>query len=82
MSLDQKQPKGHRKAWNGGHRKPNVRTWRPGQIVYCQGQWACRVVEDLGDRVCYVALQGHSSTYRGEHLTAMKDLFTEVRDGR
>jgi hypothetical protein len=82
MSVDQKQPKGYRKAWNGSHRAPNVRVWRVGQIVYCQGQWACRVVKDFGDRVDYVALEGHSSTYLGNTLTASKDLFSETKDSQ
>lgn len=53
---------------------------KPGQIVYGQGRWKCRVVEDFGESIAYVALEGAPSSYRGETLHAAKDLFATSRD--
>lgn len=59
-----------------------MRTFRPGQIVYSQGWWACRVVEDHGETVSYVPLEGYAPDQKGQTFTADKALFTEAREDR
>lgn len=56
--------------------------WKPGKIVYCQGRWRCRVVEDDGVRLAYVALEGAGSGYTEQTLNADRTLFTATREGR
>ncbi len=50
--------------------------FKPGQIVYCQGIWKCRVVEDRGDVIDYLPLQGFvHPEQKGRMFTAAARLF-------
>lgn len=53
--------------------------WKKGQILYGQGVWKVRVVEDDGVSLSYAALEGYSPSYDGKTLTASRDLFVDRR---
>ena len=53
---------------------------KPGEIVYFQGRYKCRVVKEHETTVDYVALEGHESSYDGRVLTVAKEnSFAKVR---
>lgn len=54
--------------------KPRLR-FSPEQIVYLQGYWRCRVLQDFGESIQYIALEGAPRSYDGHPLIAAADLF-------
>lgn len=53
--------------------------FKKNQIVYCQGEWKCKVVKDFGKGISYIALEGFEDGYKGTELHASKFLFTTKR---
>jgi len=49
--------------------------FKKGQIVFSQGWWKCKIVEDFGASVSYIPLEGMPDSDKGETFIASKDLF-------
>ncbi|RJQ39534.1 MAG: hypothetical protein C4555_03235 [Dehalococcoidia bacterium] len=58
-----------------------MKTYKPDQILYGQGQWKVRVVKDLGGSIEYLPLDKWSvpESEWGKTLVAAKELFKEKK---
>ena len=56
---------------------PKPKLMKKGQIVYFQGVWKCKVIEDYGGIIFYIPLEGYAPCQKGQQFTANKDFFKE-----
>jgi hypothetical protein len=56
-----------------------MKKWRKGKIVYIQGEYKARVVDDDGVTVSVVPLEGINPEYKGQEFTYTKDLLKTKR---
>jgi len=53
---------------------------KKGQIIYSQGEWKCKFLEDYGETISYLPLEGVPENEKGEIFTASKSLFSIKKD--
>lgn len=61
---------------------PKNKRLKKGQIIYSQGEWKCKVVEDLGfPSIRYIPLEGYGPECdKGKEFSASRDLFSIKKD--
>jgi hypothetical protein len=60
--------------------KAMKKKFKKGQIVYSQGIWKCKVVDDYDVSIAYIPLEGYAPHQKGQTAIANKNLFTIKRE--